>query len=188
MDYPTQSMPEQLNFLANEYIKYHGWSTINSLSEAQQNSLRLYLKEALIKVPPLKGLLSKPMINACKAGDTNTVNYFIALGIDVNDFLQVGTVTFTDIAYSGEAKQKTEDGRDTFLALATRAGHLEVVSALLKAGANPNVGKQHIHEAYIDPLNLCQTDANIPHRFEIALLLLQHGAAPSPLCQDICRL
>ena len=181
MDYPTQSMPEQLNFLANEYIKHHGWNNINSLSDAQQNSLRLYLKEALITVPFLKGLLSKPMIDACKVGDTNTVNYFITLGIDVNEFLQVGTVTFTERSYSGQEKQKTEDIYETFLTLATRAGHLEVVSALLKAGANPNLRNQHIHEVYLDPLYICQAYDDIPHRFEIALLLLQNGASPSEL-------
>ena len=178
MDYPTQSMPQPITLLANKYIEQQGWGNINSLSEAQQNLLCLYLKDELIKDPFLKRNLFQPMLDACKTGDSNTVAYLIALGIDVNAFFETSQVTFTDISRSGEEKQKTEDVYDTFLTLATQAGHLEVVRTLLKAGANPNLSTQHPHEVYLDPLKLCQTYINIPHRFEIALLLLQHGASP----------
>jgi len=126
--------------------------------------------------------VARPVADAARRGDIETVRQLLRKGADVNTAqgdgmtalhwaAERGDVELTEVLiYSGaNVDAGTRIGRYTPLHLASRAGHVETAKALLKAKANPVAATTN---SGVTPLHLAAASGNPA----VVTALLQSGA------------
>src|SRR6185503_1640100 len=139
----------------------------------------------------------RELMNAAAAGDTRKVFQLLDQGLNVNvtfpqDESEFSGMTVLMVAslhgYSELVEELIKRGADvnlkryvgdTSLMFAAHTGSVKTVSALIRAGANPNATVMSPHAGELSPLNNA-INSDSPERVEIAQILIGAKAEVNP--------